>query len=165
MNTDNTLAATLHADGPHPAAADRLAMFGQFIGAWHIDNRIRERDGSWSMHHGRWDFGWILGGLAVQDVLDCPTASNRYPGTTIRCYHPPTDRWHAVWLDPHSGMYVTLRAHSNDHAIILDGTTQHGTTVHWKFFDITDTSFQWHGSLTADGESFELVQEMTAHRM
>ncbi len=47
----------LVADGPHPAHSDRLALFGQFIGSWRIDNRLRNSDGTWSSYIGRWDFG------------------------------------------------------------------------------------------------------------
>ncbi|WP_405132833.1 hypothetical protein [Nocardia sp. NBC_01388] len=159
------LPAALHADGPDPAYADQLALFGQFIGSWRIDNRLRDRDGEWSTYPGRWDFGWTLGGLAIQDVLDCPTAPNRYPGTTIRCYNPTANAWHAVWLDPHSGLYVTLKASTDGAEIALDGTTNKGSEVHWKFFDIADTSFRWQGYLANEGGSFELAQEMTAHRI
>ncbi|MEU6584013.1 hypothetical protein [Nocardia sp. NPDC046763] len=163
--TNAALPAALHADGPNPAYTDQLALFGRFVGSWRIDNRLRNHDGAWSNHPGRWDFGWTLDGLAIQDVLNCPTAPNRYPGTTIRCYHPATNAWHAVWLDPHSGLYVTLKASTDGAQITLDGTTHTGTRVHWKFFDVATASFRWQGYL-ADGDgSFELAQEMTAHRI
>ncbi|MFI1912795.1 hypothetical protein [Nocardia sp. NPDC020380] len=161
----DALAHVLHAQGPHPDHVGKLALFGQFVGSWRVTNRLRDADGDWTSYPGRWDFGWTLGGLAIQDVLDCPTAPNRYPGTTIRCYVPATDSWNAVWLDPHSGLHVTLQASSADTGIVLEGSTQLGSSVRWNFSNITDTSFHWQGYLARNATSYELVQEMAAHRL
>lgn len=160
----DAMSAMLHADGPDPAYVEQLALFGWLVGSWRVENRLRDSSGGWSSHPGRWSAGWILGGRAIQDVLDCPDAENRYPGTTIRCYDPAAGLWRTFWHDPHSGLHVTLLARADDAGITLEGTTHLGTSVRWLFSDLTAESFHWQGFHAADGANFELVQEMHAHR-
>ncbi|MCX4095773.1 hypothetical protein [Nocardia sp. alder85J] len=154
----------LLADGPDPQVATEMALFGRLIGHWRVVNRLRDEAGRWSSFDGTWDFAWSLGGRAVQDVLNCPSAPGRYPGTTVRCYDEREDRWYAWWLDPHSGTYVTLTASPADDGVELLGHTQHGVALRWVFTDITGDSFHWSGYRSVGGGPYELVQEMAVRR-
>ena len=67
--------AALVAVAPHPDRAERLHLFGQFVGSWDLtvtDHRPgRETSGT----PGEWHFGWLLGGNAVGDVWIYPARS------------------------------------------------------------------------------------------
>src|ERR1700756_3899967 len=70
----------LVASGPAPDRADKMMLYGQFIGAW--DGTVTrygangERfDASAEVH-----FGWALEGRAIQDVWIVPSRIGRAPG-------------------------------------------------------------------------------------
>ena len=59
----------LPAEGPYPEHRAKLALFGQFVGDWEIqENRYLQDDGTWSKESGRIHWRWILEGRALQDV-------------------------------------------------------------------------------------------------
>ena len=60
------IAEHLLAGTPHSAELD---LFGRFVGQWTVDGTDTAPDGSETHYGGRWDFGYILGGRAIQDVL------------------------------------------------------------------------------------------------
>jgi hypothetical protein len=161
----NSMVQLLTAEGPDPAYAEALSLYGRLVGVWDIDNRYRDNDGQWHSATGHWCFGWVLGGRAVQDVLWCPELPQRYPGTTIRCYDVRTKLWHITWLSPYSGSYVTQTARSDGNGgMIQEGADPDGTRTRWVFRDVTATSFHWQGFSAAEKGEFELVQEMNATR-
>lgn len=55
----------LNAPPPAPERAERMHLFGQFVGSWAIDVATLEPDGSWRNEQGEWHFGWILEGRAI----------------------------------------------------------------------------------------------------
>lgn len=156
----------LSADGPDPAHAEAMMLYGRLVGQWSIRNRYRDDAGQWKAAPGQWCFGWVLGGRAVQDVLFCPEFHDRYPGTTLRCYDAPTGLWHITWMSPYSGSYVNQTGRSDgEGGMIQEGTSPEGARSRWIFTEVTPVSFRWRGySADADGGEFELVQEMHATR-
>ena len=62
----------LHADGPAPEYADKLALYGQFVGDWDADVVTYTPDGARHEGQGEIHFGWVLRGRAVQDVWMIP---------------------------------------------------------------------------------------------
>jgi uncharacterized protein len=61
--------AGLLASGPSPELAEKLQLFGQFIGDWEADWTGYQPDGIVSQEGtGEIHFAWVLSGLAIQDV-------------------------------------------------------------------------------------------------
>lgn len=168
MNPTTAQAAPLpdlFAAGPDPELAEKMDLFAWLVGHWRVVNRLRDNEGQWLTVEGTWDVAWTLAGRAIQDVLTCPDAPNRYPGTTLRCYDADRGSWRCWWLDPHSGLYVTLTAERTTDGIELIGDTQHGIGVRWAFSEITDTAFHWSGYRRPGADTpYELVQEMSVER-
>lgn len=87
------------------AAPDQLDQFAFMVGNWNIDNRTRQRDGSWSEQTtpSYWEGRWILDGHAIADYwYDTPpaTASGEDPpgrGVNVRMYRPQTEQWTNMW--------------------------------------------------------------------
>src|SRR2546430_2464185 len=85
----------LGAEGPFPDFKEKLALFGQFVGDWVIEEaRYPRPDGLELRSQGEIHFGWILDGRAVQDVFMTrdPDTGRAVPiGTTVRFYDPKRD--------------------------------------------------------------------------
>src|SRR5919202_1411929 len=62
----------LAADGPSEDRADKLMLFGQFVGDWDVDFTVYGADGTRQTEKAEWHFGWVLEGRAVQDVWIVP---------------------------------------------------------------------------------------------
>jgi hypothetical protein len=163
----------LRADGPFPNYADKLMLFGQFVGVWDIDARFFERDRG-LVREGRaeWLFGWALEGRVVQDVLISPPRAGRKPGqtskeygSTIRAYDPEIDGWRVTFVAPVYGATVTLIARAQGNEIWLDGRAPNNDLFHWTFSEITPDSFRWRGHESSDeGRSWFMGEEMIARR-
>jgi hypothetical protein len=54
----------LNSSGPNPALAEKLNVFGQFIGDWECEVVSVEPDGKRVKSQAEWHFGWILDGRA-----------------------------------------------------------------------------------------------------
>src|SRR5436309_13968686 len=105
MDVD-TMIGALRAGGPHPGLAGKLALFGQFVGAWDVDITNFGPDGKTIELQGEWHFAWALEGRAVMDVWIAPRRSLRDGsepggyGVTVRCFDPAIDAWRATWIGP-----------------------------------------------------------------
>ena len=167
----------LHADGPAPEHADKLALYGQFVGDWDADVVTYTPDGTRHQGQGEIHFGWILQGRAIQDVwmiprlkdrkpgiLSMPVAGNWY-GTTLRVYDPALDIWHIYWIDPATNAYYEQLGRQQGSDIVQHGSTPTGTLSRWSFTGITANSFHWKGEVSMDnGASWHLVVEVFARR-
>jgi hypothetical protein len=164
----------LHAEGPAADRADKMALYGQFVGAWDLDVTEFKDDGTTRRRSGEWHFGWALEGRAIQDVWivpprgqrngDAVALSNRY-GTTLRVYDPAIAAWHIQWTDPVGQTYLSMigRAQGND--IVQLGKNAAGHLVRWGFYQITPASFLWRGEASADNEAnWNRVVEFIARR-
>jgi len=157
----------LAAPGPFDEYADKMMLFGRFVGSWDIDGTWYQQDGTRRLGKGEWHFDWILGGRGIQDVLFASGAPVHQIGTTLRCYDSVIDAWHLAWMQPASGEYVYLLARKVGDRIVGEEVNSPVTDrrVRWSFRDITPDSFLWLGEVTSDdGVTWFLEQEMRAVR-
>lgn len=108
MNQSSIVQHLLAASGPYSDLAEKLMLYGQFVGSWDIEVTWYDLDGSSRVGKGEWHFSWILGGRGIQDVLFAQGAPPDHFGTTLRCYDAAADLWHVAWMQPHGGEYVHL---------------------------------------------------------
>ena len=59
----------LVASGPFVEHAEKLMLYGQFVGSWDVEGIWHGRGGERRKGQGEWHFSWILGGRGIQDVL------------------------------------------------------------------------------------------------
>lgn len=68
----------LQASTPFDGMAEKLQLFGQFVGSWDARVVNYKPDGSNSQTvEAEWHFGWVLEGRAIQDVWIAPKRSLR----------------------------------------------------------------------------------------
>jgi hypothetical protein len=163
----------LSADRPSPAYADKMMLFGQFIGDWQFDMVLIRPDGTRVKGDGEWHFGWALDGRAVQDVwiarddLSQPDAPITEWGTTIRVYDPKRNGWRVVWMGPMRGNVVTFTATKIGDEIVMEADSRGGSPERgrWIISKVTPTSFYWRAVRSVDnGQTWELTQEMFVRR-
>jgi len=158
--------ALVGAVGPAPEHAEKLMLYGQFVGSWDIECTWYEREGSARTASGEWHFGWILGGRGVQDVLFPSGASHDRYGTTIRGYDTASDTWHICWMQPWGREFVHLVGRAVGDRIVqeVEGPGP-GRLERWSFNQITPRTFIWLGEVSCDGGlSWFVEQEMRARR-
>jgi len=173
VTTDAAMLEALVAAGPHPEYADKLMLFGQFVGAWDIESTFFERDrGLVKEGRAEWVFGWVLEGRVIQDVLVSPPREGREPGqtskeygSTLRAYDPRIDAWRVTYVAPVYGATVSLIARQHGDDISLEGRSPYNDVFRWTFSEITPESFRWRGYESSDeGQSWFLGEEMRARR-
>jgi hypothetical protein len=156
-------ATALIADGPAPDLADKLKLYGQFVGAWEAEAEAFLPDGSRRRHYWHIAFAWVLEGRAVQDVWITPTRrgprvgqsqpwgpfSNQY-GTTLRVYDPKIDAWRVTWIDPAAGYRADLIGRPDGDGIFQEGTGSDGARLRWIFSDIAHDRFRWRAEVSRD---------------
>jgi hypothetical protein len=165
------LASVLFAPGPAAGLEDRLMLFGQFVGSWDVVVTDREPDGAETVAEGEWHFGWVLGGLAVQDVWIVPhgrvAGTDRGSvehGTAVRVYDPDADRWIVSWSGPRKRRFYRLEARPEGEGIVLRGAHD-GVALRWSFSDIHPDRFHWRNEQSHDGgDTWTLVQWMDVTR-
>ncbi len=170
MQTD-TMSDALRASGPHPDLADRLMLFGQFVGSWDVDVTNYGLDGTKAEIPGEWHFGWALEGRAVMDVWIAPRRSLRRAagsgdyGATIRIFDPTIDAWRSTWIGPAKGVVKPFIARQVGDEIVLEGQFGEGRLERWIFSDIEARRFRWRYVASDDGgATWITVQEMAARR-
>jgi hypothetical protein len=173
---DGTMVRLLAADGPDPNYADKLMLFGQFVGSWDLDVVSYPTVGERRAYHGEWHFGWVLDGRSVQDVLitrplgpDGRPVSPGSTGSTVRTYDPEMDAWWIVWQCPPDGEFSTLFGRPDGDRIVLEGQWTRKPLgerrFRWSFDEITAQSFHWMGHVSTDaGQTWRLAEEMFARR-
>lgn len=170
------LSVDLMAAAPHPDLAGRLALFGQFVGEWDIEVEFYDDDGRLAVRRpGRWCFGWVLDGRAIQDVLTYPSRDDpgaaapglRGIGTSLRFPRQSDGTWQVIWVGAVTGIVVVLHGGQRGDQIHLASEPEpDGTLNRWMFSDITADGFRWTGLESRDGGStWPLRQRMTAHRV
>jgi hypothetical protein len=163
----------LQADGPFPDYADKLMLFGQFVGSWDVEGQFFDADENVrSEHRGEWHWGWVLEGRAIQDVLISPPRDQRAPGeesyeygTTLRVYDPRIDAWRITFVMPVFGATVNLIARKHDDEIWLEGRGPNNDLFRWTFSEITHERVRWQGFVSSDeGLSWGRDEEIILHR-
>ncbi len=155
--------AALHVDRPARDRAEKLALYGQFIGRWEMDSIIHLQDGTVSRGKGEIHFGWVLEGRALQDVWILPGV---FYGTTLRVWDPAIDAWHIFWTDPLRQVYRRMIGRAQGRDIVQEGEDESGTPVRWKFTEITGESFHWIAERAiADGGGWQRLVDFFARRV
>ena len=163
----------LAADGPAADLAEKLMLFGQFVGDWDVDFTVHGPDGAKQTARAEWHFGWVLEGRAVQDVWIVPRRGERDKagpvksdyGTTIRFYDPALDAWRVVYVSPLHGDLLTFVAREVGDEIVLEGHDPEGAPMRWIFSEITAESFRWRRVVSPDGgKTWRLHKEMSVRR-
>jgi len=164
--TPLTVYERLAATGPFTEQAEKLMLYGQFVGSWDVDVTWYEPGGAPRKGKGEWHFGWILGGRGIQDVLHAAGAPPHKFGTTLRCYDSGLDAWHVTWMQPYGGEYVHLIGRQVDDRIVQEEIAPGDERrERWSFIDITPDSFTWLGEVSLNGGcAWFLEQEMRATR-
>jgi hypothetical protein len=157
VGTDPAIEA-LVAPGPAPEYADKLALYGRFVGDWEFDWTGFDENGDETLTtRGEWLFTWVLRGRAVQDVWICPAreldeaVGGREYGTTVRFYDPKIDAWHVVWAGPGFGNLRTFVATARGDEIVQEGRSHEGRELQWIFSEIEPDSFSWRSQELVDG--------------
>src|SRR5712692_1874900 len=161
MSAENTpMLEGLHATQPNETLASKLALYGQFIGSWHLDIDLSAWDGSHHHTEGEVHFDWVLEGRALQDVWIYPARSQRTNateaetwyryGSTFRWYDPAIDAWHITWFDPNRGVELHQIGRAQGQDIVQIGEDSRGLLRRWRFVEITSTSFTWLGEVSWD---------------
>ena len=160
QTSPDPFADALHANGPDPRHDKALQLYGRFVGSWDVEVTDHLPDGSTHIARGEWHFGWVLQGMAIQDVWITPARdvpANSLPdtymyryGTTLRMYEPEQQQWRITWIDPVIGLYVTQMGRQSDNGIVQEGQTGNGISMRWSFRDITPDSFRWIGEVADD---------------
>ena len=156
----------LRGDGPYAPHAEKLMLYGQFVGSWDIEATWFTPDGETRRVTGEWHFAWILGGRGVQDVLFASTHEPHQYGTTLRCYDPEQDVWHLTWMQPYGGEFDHLVGRRVGDRIVQEVVPAQGDERRrWSFTEITPASFVWLGEVSGDGgATWFLEQEMRGTR-
>lgn len=153
--------AALRSAGPAADRADKLALYGRFIGDWVFDATVTKDDGTRYQGVGEIHFGWVLDGRAIQDVWILP---GLFYGTTLRIYDPALDAWHILWNDPLKQLYTRQIGRPQGRDIVQIGTADSGVHLRWTFTDIAPDSFRWLGEHSANGGTWALQADFRVRR-
>jgi hypothetical protein len=158
---DSAFARVLHADGPDPRSAAKLALFAWLIGDWEFDITTLPEDGSAHQGRGEIHAGWVLQGRAIQDVWMIP---HNWYGTTLRIYDPNLDAWRILWNDPATNFFSEQIARGRGGDILQEGVDPRGGSMRWTFTEVTRKSFCWTAERAADGRDWRREVEIEARR-
>jgi hypothetical protein len=163
MNSSEALLAPLlFSTGPASDRADKMSLYGRFIGAWTIDAVMHAPDGQIHERRGEIGFAWVLEGRAIQDVWILP---DFFYGTTLRVYDPGIDAWHILWSDPLKQFYIRQVGRAQGSDIVQLGKSDDGTDWRWSFTDITANAFRWLAQFSTDGgATWQLRAEFKCRR-
>ena len=125
----------LASGGKHNDLPEEFDYFGKLIGSWKIDY-VDNRD--LSVMKGEWHFSWILGGMAVQDVIVLPGFEY---GTTLRVYNPGTHAWDIVL------------------------TNVEDERRKWVFAEIQDNYFHWQDVMADEDGRWQVYFDLYAERI
>ena len=179
MNTTFTetdpLSKVLVADGRSSEIPEAMDAYGWLIGSWELDVVAYDDEGNVIHSTGEAHVGWVLEGLAVQDVFINPRRSDRGPasqkfanwyGTTIRIYDPSIQAWRVNWFNPHDGFRAELIGRRRGKEIVQEGTFPDGTPIRWTYSEITGDTCRWRGErLERDGKTWRLQVEFNGKRI
>lgn len=162
----------LFSHGLHTDLAEKLSLFGLFVGSWDIEVISHLPDGNTKSVSGEWHFGWALEGRAILDVWITPRRELRGTqqeigdyGTTLRFYDTEIDAWRSTWIGPVRRFVLPFIGRLVKGEIILEGSFEEGISSRWVFSDITTDAFKWRSVQSSDNwATHQLLQEIIAHR-
>ena len=142
-------------------------------------------DGTWTLRRssridrhigaiGEIHAGWVLQGLAIQDVWMIPRLRDRQPGidplpgagnwygTTLRIYDPALDAWRILWSDPATNFFTQQIGRAQGRDIVQTGPDPRGGSMRWVFSEIEPRSFRWTGERAQDDRTWRREVEISA---
>jgi hypothetical protein len=163
----------LSAPGPTPDLAEKLHLFGQFVGRWEVNCTLYQPDGSRQTQTGEIHFAWVLDGRAIQDIWIAPACDDQLPfeeyGTTIRFYDATLDAWKVTWISPLNHRVATMTARLIGDEIVVAGVDTRFSPprlFRWIFSYITATTFHWRNLMSEDGgHTWQAQEELDARRI
>ena len=164
--TSDGLIDALHEDGPAGPDAERLQLYGQFVGSWDVTWAGIGADGRPVTARGELHVGWVLGGRALQDVWMVPgrgvpgavESPLAFHGTAIRFYDRALGAWRCTWIDPLMGRVRRFIGRELDGDIVML-CSEDEPQLRWRFTDITKDAFTWRGEISHDGGATFLPDE------
>jgi hypothetical protein len=155
------------AGGPAHDRADKMMLYGQFVGAWDGTVIVHRADGERFESSCEVHFGWVLEGGAIQDVWIVPSRTGRDPGepdrmygTTLRIYNPQQDHWQIIFADPVRQAYNQMTGRQVGPDIVQEYRDAAGAICQWCFTEIEDNSLHWIGRESTDErKTWRLVDE------
>lgn len=166
------LTEALHVSGPTGAHADKLMLFGRFVGSWSLELTRTGTNGQPTSMSGELHFGWVLGGRAIQDIWIVPGRGRpgegqppmAFHGSTIRFYDPAIDAWRSTWIEPVNALVRRFIGRPTDGDILLL-SEEDDPQLRWRFTAITSNSFTWRAETSHDGGStWHFDEQMEATR-
>ena len=159
----------LHAETAAPDRADKMMLYGRFVGAWRGRAVVHLPEGGTRESIAEVSFAWVLEGRAIQDVWRAPAdvapEARRMYGTTLRVYDPSLDHWRITWIDPVPQIERRMigRAVGAD---IVQEYVEAGVRTQWCFTDITDASFHWLARASPTShDAWVVAAEFFLHRV
>lgn len=156
-DTSNSFIEALDASGPAPDRAEKMMLYGRFVGAWDGTVTVHRASGERFESSAEVHFGWALQGRAVQDVWIVPARAGRAPGeadrmygTTLRIYDPHQDHWQIIFVDPVRQSYDRMTGREIGAEIVQEYRDAAGTICQWCFTEIAADSFHWISRESAD---------------
>jgi hypothetical protein len=174
--SQSSFARVLHANGPDPSRADKLALYSWLVGRWELDVTTLLDDGTTHRGHGEIHAGWVLQGRAIQDVWMIPRLRERQPGieplpgagnwygTTLRIYDPGLDAWRILWSDPATNFFTQQTGRARGADIVQTGPDPRGGSMRWVFSEIQPDAFHWTGERAPDDRSWRREVDIRARR-
>ena len=107
---------------------------------------------------GEWHFSWILGGMAVQDVIVLPGFEY---GTTLRVYNPGTHAWDIAYC--YTGKIMRFEARKQGDRIVL--TNVEDERRKWVFAEIQDNYFHWQDVMADEDGRWQVYFDLYAERI
>jgi hypothetical protein len=140
----------LHADSPAPDRADKMMLYGRFIGAWDGTVTVHRANGERFDSSAEVHFGWALLGRAIQDVWIVPSRAaraageaDRMYGTTLRIYDPDQDHWQIIFIDPERQSINQMTGRQVGADIVQEYRDAAGAICQWCFTEIEANAFHW----------------------
>jgi hypothetical protein len=166
-STNSGFVEALHVAGPTEERADKLMLFGQFVGSWELECTRIDSNGRKVHMVGEVHFGWVLGGRAVQDIWIVPGRGQpgegesplAFHGTTVRFYDDNIGAWRSTWVEPVNGRVRRFIGKLVDGTIALL-SDEDEPRLRWKFTNIQSDAFTWVGETSTDGGGTWHVEEV-----
>jgi uncharacterized protein len=161
-DSGEAMLTTLAASGPHSSLGNEAEVFDRFIGTWDADFSFHTDDGKVSHSSGEIMFGWVLDGLAVQDIwISYPKSAGkeRSIGTSVRFLDAKSKMWKVVFVNPAFGAPINVQGGMEGDRIVLRGTDLDGSPIRWSFNDLKANSFVWRGEKSRDGGKTWVLEE------
>ena len=165
---NHPMLTVLHCDKPADDRAEKMMLYGRFIGSWEGRVARHSPGGERTEESCEVHFGWVLEGRAIQDVWIVPSREKRKEiaesagynlyGTTLRVYDPKNDVWHITWSNPVTQAFNRMTGRQVGNEIIQEYITDEGMRCQWVFTDISADSFHWIGRGTKDGGKTWIVE-------